>query len=349
MNKIIFVILVLLIIIGSGFFLRRENTGANPQNNTNVLNNFAEEFAVSPEQVDLHPLTIESLRKGQYPGSDLVIEQTLEDGPNYQRYIASYKSEGLKIYGLLTVPKGGVEGGWPAIIFNHGYIPPKEYKTTERYAGYLDGFARSGYVVFKPDYRGHGNSEGDSVGAYGSNAYTADVLNALGSVKKLKDVDSQRIGMWGHSLGGFLTLRSMVVSKDIKVGVIWAGVVGSYPDLINNWRRGFSPPPTLPSGARRWRQVLIEQYGTPGQNPSFWASLSANTYLSGISGPLQLHHGISDSSVPFDFSEKLYSDLKSLGKEAEYYSYPGDDHNITNNFSTALKRSVEFFDKYLKN
>ena len=44
-----------------------------------------------------------------------------------------------------------------------------------------------GYVVLKPDYRGHGSSEGDAVGGYGSNAYTIDVLNALSSIKRFNN------------------------------------------------------------------------------------------------------------------------------------------------------------------
>jgi len=239
-------------------------------------------------------------------------------------------------------------GGFPTIVFNHGYIPPAEYSTTERYVAYQDGLARNGYVTFKSDYRGHGNSEGEPTGAYGSNGYTIDVLNAVASVKRYPDVNPEKIGMWGHSLGGFITLRSMVVSKDIKAGVIWAGVVGSYPDLINNWRRGSATRVPLPSGARRWRQVLQDQFGTPESNPTFWNSISANAYLKDISGPLQLHHGTADTSVPVEFSEKLEKQMKDAGKEAELFVYQGDDHNLASNFSTAINRSVEFFDKYLK-
>ncbi|MCJ7737751.1 MAG: peptidase, partial [Anaerolineae bacterium] len=126
----------------------------------------------------VHPLMIESLRAGSYPGSEIVIEETLDPGVNYDRSIASYQSEGLKIYALLTVPLGEKpETGWPVIIFNHGYIPPDQYRTTERYIAYVDGFARNGYIVFRPDYRGHGSSEGEADSAYGSPAYTIDVLN----------------------------------------------------------------------------------------------------------------------------------------------------------------------------
>ncbi len=299
---------------------------------------------------DLNELSIEKLRQGRYSGSDIVVEETLAPGSNYKRYIVSYKSEGLKIYALLTVPMANPpEGGFPAIVFNHGYIQPSQYRTTEKYVAYTDVFSRNGYVLIRPDYRGHGNSEGTANGAYGSSAYTIDVLNAVQSVKKYPGVNGEKIGMWGHSMGGHITLRNMVIGGDVKAGVIWAGVVGSYPDLMNNWRRSvaFSPPP-LPSGARRWRQVLTEKYGTPGQNPTFWDSISANSYLSDISGALQLHHGTGDSSVPFEFSKKLEEQMKAAGREVELYLYKDDDHNLSSNFSLAAKRSVEFFDKYLK-
>src|SRR4030042_4081224 len=91
-----------------------------------------------------NPLSIEYMRNQEYPGSDIVIEQTLPEGSNYDRYIASYKSDGLKIYALLTVPQGiKPQNGWPVVIFNHGYIPPKEYSTTAKYAAYTDEIGRA--------------------------------------------------------------------------------------------------------------------------------------------------------------------------------------------------------------
>lgn len=77
----------------------------------------------------LNPLAIEAMRQRRYPGSDLVIEQTLPAGSNYPGYIASYQSYGLTIFGLLTVPNGArPASGWPVIIFNHGYSPPVQYR-----------------------------------------------------------------------------------------------------------------------------------------------------------------------------------------------------------------------------
>ena len=231
-KKIIILILalVLMAIFAFVFF---------PKKNTNSLTNpgtQAQADITQGPQASSHPLQISEMRKKEYPGSEITVERELNPGSNYKQYLASYRSEGFKIFALLTVPNGiKPESGWPAIIFNHGYIAPATYVTTERYVTYVDAFARNGYIVFKPDYRGHGKSEGKPEGAYYSHAYATDVLNALSTLKQYKVADPTRIGMWGHSMGGNIILRDSVVNtKDIKAAVIWGGVVAPYDDLLNN-------------------------------------------------------------------------------------------------------------------
>lgn len=344
-STFIIIIFILVIVILAGVVLNRT------QKNTNIsLSSVLNKPSPTPKK-ELNPLSIEYMRQQHYPGSNIVIEETLAPGSNYNRYIASYKSDGLKIYALLTVPQGErPKTGWPVIIFNHGYIPPAEYRTTERYIVYTDAFSRNGYIVLRPDYRGHDKSEGNPEGAYYSPAYTIDVLNAVASIKKYKDADPVRIGMWGHSMGGSITLRSMVVSKDIKAGVIWAGVVASYEDLAKNWRRAtpFRPSEREQMVRRPGRQTLIDKYGDFELNPEFWRSIAPISYVKDISGPVQIHHGTADEEVPLLFSERLDTALKNAGKKVEMYEYEGDDHNISHNLSIALDRSVKFFDTYVK-
>lgn len=300
-----------------------------------------------------HPLMIDVMRRDEYPGSDLVFERTLEAGENYGRFIVSYLSEGNKIFALMTVPWGfKPDKGWPAIIFNHGYVRPDLYRTTERYLDYVDYFARNGYIVFRSDYRGHGSSEGEASGTYSTPNYTVDVLNGMASVMKHADADPERIGMWGHSMGGHITLRSMVVSDEIKAGVIWGGVVGPYPDLFARALTPEDPSDTpTPSSTRwptRWRNRLFETYGSREENPEFWDAISANAYLDDISGPLQLHHSTTDSTVPVAVSEQLQRQMEAAGKSSELFLYAGDNHNIAVNFYTAMGRSLTFFDEHVK-
>lgn len=305
------------------------------------------------DQINQNLLSITAMRNRSYPGSDIVIEKTLSSTKTYHQYLVSYLSDGLKIYGLLTVPIGQKPvSGWPVIIFNHGYIQPDIYQTTQRYVAYVDAFARNGYIVFKPDYRGNGNSEGQPEGAYYSPAYATDVLNALSSMKLYKDADTEKIGMWGHSMGGNITLRDIVVdTKDIKAAVIWGGVVGSYNDLMNNWQRRVKFQPSAKELALRnnYRKKLIDTYGTPSDNPNFWQAIDPTFFLADIATPIQLHTGGNDEEVPVAFSVSLKDSLEKAGKIVEYYNYPGGDHNISSpNFELAMQRSLKFFDKYLK-
>ncbi|KKU47831.1 MAG: hypothetical protein UX67_C0028G0024 [Candidatus Woesebacteria bacterium GW2011_GWF2_46_8] len=344
-QKLFLLVLILAIVLAARSFVNKEG-GAN------LSSVIEENLGGLIEEKDVHPLQIAEMRKKEYPGSEIVVEQELANGSNYKRYIASYKSEGLKIYGLLMVPQGAPpDGGFPAIIFNHGYISPEVDSTTEKYVAYQDGFARNDYVVFKPDYRGHGNSEGKPEGAYYSTAYTTDVLNAVASIQKLPDVNPEKIGMWGHSMGGHITLRSMVVTNDIKAGVIWAGVVASYEEMAENWRRDrpWRPSTRETESFRPTRQQLTDKYGDWETNPDFWDSISPIKFVADISGPVALHHGAADESVPWEFSESLKNALEKEGKEVEYYTYQGAGHNLSGNaFGSAMSRSIAFFDKYLK-
>jgi len=278
--------------------------------------------------------------------------QTLSPGANYDRYIASYQSQGLKIYALLTVPQGkNPENGWPFIVFNHGYIPPTQYRTAERYLAYVDEFASRGYIVFAPDYRGHGNSEGEPADAFTTADYTVDVLNAVASLQRYPDADPQRVGLWGHSMGGALVLRAMVVSAQIDAGVIWAGVVAPIEDIWDKRPQWIASDlratpeadrtPAPPTGG-------VFAHGMFDENPEFWASVDPTFHLEDLAGPLQLHHSTMDASVPVEWSKDLYARLQDAGQPAELYLYEGDDHNLSNSFVTAMRRSVQFLDRHVK-
>jgi fermentation-respiration switch protein FrsA (DUF1100 family) len=297
-------------------------------------------------------ITIQYLQNMEIIGSPITFEEKLADGPNYHRYIVSYISEGNRIYGLLTIPFADPpETGYKAIVFNHGYIPPAVYRTTERYNVYVDNLARSGFVVFKIDYRGHGKSEGEPTGSYFSPGYTIDSIAALKSLQTLVDIDPEGIGMWGHSMAGNLVLRAMLIEPDIKAGVIWAGAVYSYDDFAqygiddNTYR-----PPATPedSDRRRRSQEIFEAYGRPDTQTAYWKAVSLSENIDFLNSPLQLHHADDDAVVSIGYSEDLAAVLLEKGKEYEFYRYEGGGHNLASPyFSQAMQRTVEFLRDHL--
>jgi uncharacterized protein len=297
-------------------------------------------------------LTIDSLRQMQISGSEITFEEELASASNYRRYLASYLSEGNKIFGLLTIPFADPpENGFKAIVFNHGYIPPAAYRTTERYTAYVDSLARSGFVVFKIDYRGHGISEGEPSGSYFSPGYTIDSIAALKSLQTLDAVDPQGIGMWGHSMAGNLVLRAMLIEEEIKAGVIWAGAVYSYDDFAeygiddNTYR----PPATQESSDRpRRSQEIFDAHGRPDTTQEYWKAVSLSGNIGFLSSPVQLHHAENDDVVNIGYSEGLAAVLLENGLEYEFYKYEGGGHNMVSPyFSQAMQRTVEFFQKNL--
>lgn len=289
------------------------------------------------EEQKLPTMAIESLREGNYTGGDFKIEETLSNGTNYKRFLASYKSEGLKINGLLTVPLvKKPENGFPAVIFIHGYIPPKLYSTINSYPTYQASLAKAGFVTFKPDLRGHDDSEGEPVSSHSSEKYVIDTLNAIEYLKDYEGVDASRIGYWGHSNGGEIGLRVVLINKEIKAASFWAGVVGSYEDMYETY---VDKIPFL----EQERNPLIRQYGLPSQNNQFWSKIEPYNYLEDIDIPIEIQHGTEDKSVPIVLSYSLRDALQDQNKEVIFHEYRGDNHNIGINSSKAWGRTIEFF------
>ena len=344
-SSIIFFVIIGLFLVF--FLILRSNNNLN--NNKLSIKPVTENMAGKQRQenadsasIEANPMAIQNLRDREYLGGDFVIEKKLANGTNYQQYIASYKSEGLKIFGLLTVPLAvRLENGFPAIIFVHGYIQPDQYSTTGNYSTYQARLARSGFVTFKPDLRGHGNSEGEAVGAHYSEKYVVDTLYAIEYLKKYKDVDPNRIGYWGHSNGGEIGLRAVVISSDVKAASFWAGVVGNQKDMLETYNKkiGFMRNATSTE--------LVLENGLPSENPDFWNKLDPYAFLGDISAPIQLQHGTADESVPIELSLRLKEELEKLNKSVEYFEYKGDNHNISNNVGIAFQRTIDFYKKYL--
>lgn len=299
----------------------------------------------------LDPLEIDSIRNKKYVSSRITDEGSVGEKAGYHESVVSFTSDSYKEYALMAIPSSPApSGGYPVILLVHGYIPPTEYRTVSNdYRDWIAVWAKAGFVVIKPDLRGNGSSQGPANSGHYSPEYTYDVLNLIASLKHYKLVDSTRIGVAGHSMGGHIALRVAVVSPDVKATTTVNGVVGSMNDFFFNWPRtpSFHDKPT--ATVKSQLEDLIAKHGNPKTNPEFWEKASAINYVQQIKGVVQINHDTADSVVPLAFSQHLNDALVAAHKPVTFYQYPGDDHQFANpsNHSLLLQRTTDFFLKGL--
>jgi len=305
----------------------------------------SEKFVSESKSFPFEEMTIPYLKARDYTSSLEKLVQNSSNG-SYTSYLTSYDSDGLKVNGLLTIPSGKTpDGGWPAIVFVHGYIPPSTYRTVSNYTAYVDYLAKNGFVVFKIDLRGHDKSEGVAGGGYYSGDYIIDTLNARAALMNADFVNAKKIGLWGHSMAGNVVSRALAARADIPAIVIWAGAVYTYSDFSqfrisdNSYR-----PPSDQSLARKKRDELFEMYGAFDPKSEFWKLVPMTNYLSDIKGAIQLNHAVDDDVVSIDYSRNFNKILDSTQIKHELNEYSGGGHNINNSFfNTAMQNTVRFF------
>jgi uncharacterized protein len=350
-NVILLLLVLLLIISGVGYSKFTNHPFSSSATHQMSISQPAKKPTPGPTAVSVSPLSITAMRNTSYPGSSIIIVKTLSPGANYSRYVVSYQSEGYTIYGLLTVPTGKVPvGGFPVILFNHGYIPPATYSTTDSYSVMVDPLASAGYIVFKPDYRGNGNSQGKPTQPYVSVSDITDSMNALSSIKMYKDVNSHKIGVFGHSMGGNITLHELVITHDFKAAELLSGVVGNEIGIAQWWDHRFAGHSIVGNDLDTYYlyEQIIKDHGTPASDPTYWNEIDPTQFLNFINVPVQIQVGTADEEVPTEFSVSLKNSLQKKRKSVSFIEYAGADHNLSPDTTTAMEQTVAFFNKFLK-
>ena len=286
---------------------------------------------------DLKGVTIEGLRAREYRGGPIRITHTITTTDSYTRYYITYPSDDLTVSALMHVPFG--KGPFPVIILNHGYIPPSQFVTGSDTWRAADILARNGFLTISPDFRGLARSD-DGLNLFRT-GYMIDALNAAASARTLPYADAKRIGMWGHSMGGGVTTRAMVVSPLIKAHVLYAPV--SADVRTRRFTGGFS------SGGQT-DSDLADSFYYWTRKPEIIDAVSPINYFKYVTAPVQIHIGEIDTTTPPLWSEAIRDELQAQGKQVEYFMYPRQAHAfIGNGWTLFNQRVVAFFIKYVKN
>jgi dipeptidyl aminopeptidase/acylaminoacyl peptidase len=222
---------------------------------------------------------------------------------------------------------------------NHGYIPPSQYVTGSDTYRPADILARNGYITISPDFRGYARSD-SGLNLFRS-GYMIDALNAAASVRSLPYADPERIGMWGHSMGGGVVTRAMVVSPLIKAHVLYAPV--SADVRVRRFTGGLS-------GTGQDDTDLADSYYYWTRKPEIIDAVSPINHFEYVTAPVQIHVGDIDRTTPAEWSEAIRDELEAQGKYVEFYLYPRQAHAfIGSGWTLFNQRVVAFFDKYVKN
>jgi dipeptidyl aminopeptidase/acylaminoacyl peptidase len=291
-------------------------------------------FSPTPDLYYLY--TNEYLRSRLYGGGEIEFVEVLGQNVFFTRYLIRYPSDGLTIYGFANIPND--EGPHAVIIALHGYIDPAVYYTLDYTTHYADALANAGYIVLHPNLRGYPPSDdGENLFRVGM---AIDVLNLIEIVKTqsggedpLRTADPDRIGLWGHSMGGGISTRVLTVSGDVDAAVLYGSMSG---DELKNYEaiQGWS------GSTRGLDELNVPLDALP--------RISSMYFFDQITAAVSIHHGTADALVPLEWSVLTCEQLTSLGKNVECTYYENLPHTFYGEGDGEfIQNTLRFFNQYL--
>ena len=256
-----------------------------------------------------------------------------------QAQLVHYKSfDGTMISAFLWMPFNLKRNGSnPAIVLPHGGPPRQVSDKFDRDSAWL---ASRGYVCIAPNVRGstgYGqkfqelNVKDIGGGDLQDEVYAVKFLEATGFV------DPKRVGITGGSYGGFMTLMALAKAPDM-----WAAGVDQY-GIVNFLTMLRHSDPYI-------QQALKSLLGDPTTDAKSYEEASPLKYIHNVRAPLLVLQGENDPRVPSEESEQVVNILKQEGHIVEAHYYPAEGHGFakTENQIDAIKRTEQWFDRYLK-
>ena len=196
---------------------------------------------------------------------------------------------------------------------------------------YFQYMAQQGYVIFQLDNRGsynRGKKFEDAIYKNLGDVEVADQIKGVEFLRTLDYVDAKRIGIYGHSYGGYMALMTMFKAGDYFT----AGVSGA---PVTDWAL--------------YDTHYTERYlGHPDTNAKGYEASAVFPYTDGLKGPLMIYHGMADDNVLFTHATKLFKQLQDSEKQFEMMTYPGSKHSLRGKqVQTHLHQTItNFFNRH---
>ncbi|MFP3426380.1 MULTISPECIES: S9 family peptidase [Pseudoalteromonas] len=196
---------------------------------------------------------------------------------------------------------------------------------------YFQYMAQQGYVIFQLDNRGsynRGKKFEDAIYKNLGDVEVSDQIKGVEFLRTLDYVDAKRIGIYGHSYGGYMALMTMFKAGDYFT----AGVSGA---PVTDWAL--------------YDTHYTERYlGHPDTNAKGYEASAVFPYTDGLKGPLMIYHGMADDNVLFTHATKLFKQLQDSEKQFEMMTYPGSKHSLRGKqVQTHLHQTItNFFNRH---
>jgi dipeptidyl-peptidase-4 len=225
---------------------------------------------------------------------------------------------------ILPFKADTVKKKYPVLVYVYG--GPHAQMVTNQFLGGADLWqyymAQEGYIVFTVDNRGSANRGLD----FEQTTYrqlgkveTEDQLEGVKYLQSLKYVDADKMGVFGWSYGGFMTLNLMTRADVFKAGVAGGPVV--------DWRL--------------YEIMYTERYmDKPADNPKGFEDADMTNYIKNLKGKLMLIHGTDDDVVVWQHSLKYIKKAVDDGVQVDYFVYPGHKHNVVGKDRVHLLQKV---------
>ena len=232
-------------------------------------------------------------------------------------------------------------GPHPGVVVVHGSVDPATYTTGGELTREQVYLARAGYVVLYTDLRGFGASDPAPGGPpdleMGATEDVINVVHALAGSGR-RGLDSQRIGLLGHSLGGLLVLDVLVAKPGLVDAV--AAFAPSGTDRFADAQRYLAPTDPI-------YQSIIAAYGTPATDPTYWADVSPRTFVDRVTEPLLIVQGDIDVDVPIKGTRETVAAWQKAGKDVRLLTLKGEDHVFHARWGEAMSAVTAFFAAHL--
>jgi dipeptidyl aminopeptidase/acylaminoacyl peptidase len=252
--------------------------------------------------------------------------------------IVHYKSfDGKIITALLWVPFNlKRDGSNPGLMMPHGGPTGQmvDYWNTD-----VAALTSRGYICIAPNPRGSTGYGLDFQKANFQDLGGGDLKDEIAGVEFLKAtgfVDPKKIGIYGGSYGGFMTLIAIGKTPDI-----WGAAVDQYG--IINWLT------MLKSSDPSLNEYLKALLGDPEKYHKVYEDDSPITYIRNEKAPLLVLQGDNDPRVPKEEAQQVVNILKKEGRTVEVHYYPNEGHGFVKreNQIDSIRRTIAWFDRYL--